>query len=405
MRVVFFILTLLPLSLWGQKIELGIDVFLKDKKISQLKGKRVGLITNHTGVNGEMRSTLELLLEADLKIVALFAPEHGIVGQFYAAEHVKDSKGPHGIPVHSLHGATRRPSIKMLTGVDLLIYDIQDIGSRSYTFISTLFYVMEEAAKYHIPLIVLDRPNPINGQVVDGPMVQEKWRSFIGYINIPYCHGLTVGELALLFNQEYHVGCKLEVIPMKGWKREMTFKDTGLNWIPTSPNIPEADTPLFYATTGILGELGIVSIGIGYTLPFKIVGAPWVNADAFAEKMNEQKLPGVTFMPHHFKPFYGSYKGKECQGVLIVITNPHIYRPVSVQYMLLGVLSLLYPKQVQAKLAGLDPSKKEFFCKANGNEEMLSLLSKEKYVAWKLIGFQKDEREAFRQARQRYLLY
>ena len=370
-------------------MELGIDVLVKDKKFAQLKGKRIGLITNQTGVNMEMRSTLDLFLDADLKIVALFSPEHGGMGQSYAGENVKDMKGPRGIPIYSLHGNTRRPTVKMLSGIDILIYDIQDIGSRSYTFTSTLFYVMEEAAKLHIPLLVLDRPNPINGVVVDGPMLKDKWRSFIGYINVPYCHGMTVGELALLFNQEHRIGCKLDVIPMRGWKRGMSFKDTGLNWIPTSPNIPEGDTPLFYATTGIIGELGIVSIGIGYTLPFKIIGAPWINAEEFAAKMNAQDLPGVTFIPHYFKPFYGSYKGKECQGVLIVITNPHIYRPVSVQYMLLGMFNMLYPKQVQAKISALETVKKELFCKANGNDEMLALLVKEKYVAWKLIAFSK----------------
>ena len=214
----------------------------------------------------------------------------------------------------------------MLKDVDILIYDIQDIGSRSYTYITTLFYVMEEAAKAQIPLIVLDRPNPINGLLVEGPMLNERWRSFIGYVNVPYCHGMTVGELALFFNAEYQIGCKLEVIQMQGWKRWMHFEDTGLAWVPTSPHIPEADTPLFYASTGIIGELGIVSIGIGYSLPFKVVGAPWIRAQEFATAMNAQRLPGVHFMPYHFKPFYGLYKEKQCQGVLIRITDPHVFK-------------------------------------------------------------------------------
>jgi uncharacterized protein YbbC (DUF1343 family) len=264
---------------------------------------------------------------------------------------------------------------------------------------------MEEAAKLHIPCIVLDRPNPINGLLIEGPMLKEKWRSFVSYINVPYCHGMTVGELAQYFNAEYSIGCALEVVPMKGWTRSMSFADTGLAWVPTSPNIPEADTPLFYASTGILGQLGVVSIGIGYTLPFKIVGAPWIKADRFASKMNEQQLPGVTFLPHYFRPFYGLYKGKNCEGVLIVITDPHAYRPLAVQYMLLGILNLLYPKQMQAKLNALEPMRKELFCKVNGNEDILSLLLKEKYVAWKFIAYQKDEREQFRTLRRKYLLY
>ena len=198
---------------------------------------------------------------------ALFSPEHGLTGLAYSWEKVKDHKED-GIPVYSLHGETRRPTAAMLKDLDVLIYDIQDIGVRPYTYISTLFYSMEEAAKRHMQFVVLDRPNPINGHMIDGPMLEEQWRSYIGYINIPYCHGMTIGELAEYFNAEYKIGCNLKVVAMEGWSRDMTFKDTGLHWVPTSPHIPEAETPLFFATTGLIGELNIVNIGIGYTLPF-----------------------------------------------------------------------------------------------------------------------------------------
>ena len=207
----------------------------------------------------------------------------------------------------------------MLKGIDLLIYDIQDIGSRSYTFLSTLLYVMEEAAKQQIKVMVLDRPNPINGIVMDGPMLEEKWRSFLGYINVPYCHGMTIGELAQYFNGEYKIGCDLEVIPMKGWKRTMSFKDTHLPWVPTSPHVPEAETALVYPVTGILGELGIVNIGIGYTLPFKLIGAPWIQAEAFAEQLNQQQFPGVRFLPFYYRPFYGKFEGENSPR------SPHHY--------------------------------------------------------------------------------
>lgn len=389
------------------KIMLGVDCFFKEAKIAQWKGKRVGLITNHTGVNSELASTIDLFLENkyEVKLAALFSPEHGLYGQAYAAENVVDQKGPGGIPIYSLHGKTRRPTEQMLKGVDLLVYDIQDIGCRSYTYITTLFYAMEEAAKQKIPFIVLDRPNPLSGQYVEGPMLNSKWRSFIGYINVPYCHGMTVGELAQFFNQEYQIGCELEVITMKGWNRAMHYAQTGLAWIPTSPNVPEAQTPLFCASTGMIGELGIVSIGIGTTLPFKILGAPWIKAKELATQLNQQQLPGVTFYPYQFRPFFGLFQGKECEGILILITNPHTYRPLAVQYMLLGILNLLYPKQMQGRLASLEPSKKELFCKASGNDEMLTLLCKEKYVAWKLITYQKEEREQFRKQREKYLLY
>ncbi|MBS0604839.1 MAG: DUF1343 domain-containing protein [Verrucomicrobia bacterium] len=388
-------------------VELGVDVFFNEGMVSELKGKRVGLITNQTGVDSKMQSTIDLFLASapDVRLVALYAPEHGLNGQAYAFEEVQDKKGPSGVPVYSLHGKTRRPTPQMLQGVDVLVYDIQDIGSRSYTYTTTLFYVMEEAAKHGIPVIVLDRPNPINGLIVDGPMLQKKWRSFIGYLNVPYCHGMTIGELARYFNDKYQVGCKLRVVGMKGWKRSMSFVDTGLTWIPTSPYIPEADTPQFYATTGLLGELSLVNIGIGYTLPFKVIGAPWIKARQLADKLNEQKLPGVYFMPFHYRPFYGAHKGKDCQGVMIAVTDSKSYRPVSSQYMILGVLKNLYPKQVIARLNAIEASKKELFCKANGNDEMLALIKEEQYVAWKLILYQKEEREQFIKERKKYLLY
>ena len=292
MRALFL---LLCLPLFGA-VDLGIDTLLSGGYDKELKGKRVGLVSNHTGVDKNLLPTMEVLQKNGVKLVALFSPEHGWKGNYYAFEKTSDGKEAH-LPLYSLHGKTRRPNDQMLKGIDLLIYDIQDIGVRSYTYATTLFYVMEEAAKRKIPVMVLDRPNPINGLIVDGGMLEEKWRSFIGYVNVPYCHGMTIGELATFFNGEYKIGCNLKVIPMKGWKRTMTFKETGLAWVPTSPHIPEADTPLFYASTGILGELNMVNIGVGYTLPFKVVGAPWIDAEAFAEKLNSQHLRGVHFFP------------------------------------------------------------------------------------------------------------
>ena len=400
MRALFL---LLCLPLFGA-VDLGIDTLLSGGYDKELKGKRVGLVSNHTGVDKNLLPTMEVLQKNGVKLVALFSPEHGWKGNYYAFEKTSDGKEAH-LPLYSLHGKTRRPNDQMLKGIDLLIYDIQDIGVRSYTYATTLFYVMEEAAKRKIPVMVLDRPNPINGLIVDGGMLEEKWRSFIGYVNVPYCHGMTIGELATFFNGEYKIGCNLKVIPMKGWKRTMTFKETGLAWVPTSPHIPEADTPLFYASTGILGELNMVNIGVGYTLPFKVVGAPWIDAEAFAEKLNSQHLRGVHFFPFHYRPFYGSYKGQECHGVLIRITDIKRYRPLSVQYLLMGILKSLYPEQTKGHLEKVDGGKKKLFCLANGNEEIYRLMLNERYAAWKMIAYQKDEREQFKKVREKYLLY
>ncbi len=397
----FFLFLLLSFSLWGQ-VSCGVDVFFEgETHLSLLKGKRVAILTNHTGVDSQMRSTLELF-QKQANVTAIFSPEHGLKGQHYAWESVKhgDEKG---VVVYSLHGETRRPKPEMLKNIDVLVYDIQCTGVRAYTYSTTLYYTMEEAAKLGIEVIVLDRPNPINGVIVDGPMLEEKWRSFIGYVNVPYCHGMTIGELAQFFNAEYNVGCKLKVIPMKGWERSMSYRDTGLAWIPPSPNVPEPDTPLYCPSTGILGELHMLNIGIGFTLPFKVVGAPWVNGADFAEKLNGQKLPGVRFQPFHFRPFWGLYKGIDCEGVLIQITDAKIYKPLSVQYLLLGMLKSLYPKEFTARLA--EKASRDLFCKANGTEAVFEILQNEKYPAWKLIELHKNEREAFLEKRKKYLLY
>jgi uncharacterized protein YbbC (DUF1343 family) len=388
------------------RVEPGIEVFLKEH-MELIKGKKVGLITNHTAVDGQLRSTASLLKAhaKDFSLIAFFAPEHGFNGVAYAGEKVEKEVDHSGIPIYSLHGKTRRPTAEMLKGIDVLIYDIQDIGVRSYTYATTLFYSMEEAAKLGIEVIVLDRPNPINGILVDGPMLDAKWRSFIGYINVPYCHGMTIGELARFFNGEYKVGCKLKVVCMQGWKREMTFKDTGLFWVPPSPQIPESDTPLFYATTGLIGELNMVSIGVGYTLPFKVIGAPWIKAKEFASKLNSQGLPGVHFIPFYYRPFFGLYKGEDCQGIMILPTNFHTFRPLSTQYLVMGMLKTLYPKKMTAKLKEIHANSKSLFCKANGNEKIFSLLETEKYAAWKMIEFQKEEHHPFLAKRQKYLLY
>ena len=394
-----------PLILWSGPVQLGIDRFFNENQAKIVEKKRVGLITNHTGVDSHLRSTIDLFKEKT-QLVAIFSPEHGILGSEYAAKIIiKDKEDKDQIPIFSLHGEHKRPTPDMLRGVDILVYDIQEIGCRSYTYISTLFYVMEEAAKLQIPVVVLDRPNPMGGIIVDGPMLKEPWRSFLGYIDVPYCHGMTVGELARFFNVEYKIGCPLHIIPMSGWKRSMIFKETGLPWIPTSPYIPESDTPFFYASTGILGSLGIVSIGIGYTLPFKVVGAPWINGPDFAAKLNAQGLAGVKFLPFYYRPFYGRFKGEDCQGVKIMITDPAVYKPVSVQYMVIGILKSLYPKYFEEKFKQITPLEKSSFCKVNGNEEIFELIKNEKYIAWKLISFDESRRKAFLKTRERYLLY
>lgn len=407
MKYIFFLFYLLSFQLGAAQVVLGIDQLFTSEYEALLQYKKIGLITNHTAVNGKLEPTAFLLQKNEKKgkytLAALFAPEHGLTGSSYASEEIQKDRTSNGIPIHSLYGDTRYPTKEMLNSINLLIYDIQDIGCRSYTYISTLFYVMEAAAKYGIPLIVLDRPNPINGVTVDGPMLEEKWRSMVGYINIPYCHGMTIGELAQFFNGEYKIGCNLTVIPMKGWKRRMTFQDTGLKWIPTSPQIPNAMTVYYYPITGLLGELQLVNIGVGYTLPFQVVGAPWINAIDFAQKLNNQNFPGVIFYPFYYRPFFGRFAKEECQGVLIVVTQPDRYQPVAIQYLLLGMLKILYPKQFQKALE-IGKAKLEMFHKLNGTEEVYNVLKKEKFVTWPLRSLHQEQRKAFLEKRKAYLI-
>lgn len=388
-------------------VQVGAERLFSPEYRELLKGKRIGLVTNQTAIDKQMHHVSEHLLnnakEGRYKVVAFFSPEHGFRGQGLAWEHIEDETHRSGIPIYSLHGSTRRPTEQMMRGIDLLIFDIQDIGSRSYTYLSTMCYCMEEAAKRQIPFIVLDRPNPINGLIIDGPMLETRRRSFVGYINVPYCHGMTSGELAQFFNAEYKVGCNLTVIPMEGWQRHMTFTDTGLPWVPTSPQIPEADSPLFYPTTGILGELQMVSIGIGYTLPFKVVGAPWVNSRRFAEALNKQNFPGVQFMPFYFRPFYGRFKQQDCGGVLIHITDHTVYKPVSTQYLLIGVLKSLYPQEFKKALEA-SANRKEMFGKVNGTDEIYRIISRERYIVWKLRAVHEKERQQFAEQRKPYLI-
>jgi len=410
-RLLLALLLLLTKPLTCAEVTLGIDRFFAEKFSDSLKAKRVGLITNQTGVNRQLRSTIDLFFEhqGTFTLTAIFSPEHGLNGIGRSSEEMEGGKNQpqtlRGVPIYSLHGKTRRPTAEMLKKVDLLVYDIQEIGCRSYTYASTLFYAMEEAAKRKIPVIVLDRPNPLGGLIVDGPMLEDKWRSFLGYINVPYCHGMTIGELARFFNGEYRIGCHLQVVAMRGWGREMTFKETGLPWLPTSPYIPESDTPFYYASTGILGATGLVNIGIGYTLPFKVVGAPWIKGGLFAEKLNAQKLPGVTFVPFSYRPFYGLYKDQDCDGIKIVITSAKIYKPLAVQYLLIGILKSLYPKQFEKRLQQLTAVERTSFCKVNGTEQILKIMEEQRYIGWKMASYDEGKRELFLEKRKKYLLY
>ncbi len=316
----------------------GLDV-LDAEQFAPLQGKRVGLLTNPTGVNRNLTSTIDLLHAApEVQLVSLFAPEHGVRGDVAAGAKVasgRDAKT--GVAVYSLYGATKKPTPEMLRGVDVMVYDLQDIGCRSYTFISSLLRVMEACAEQQIPLVVLDRPNPLGCNRVEGPLgVDDDCRSFVSALPIPYVYGLTCGELARWINGELLSGkCPLQVIAMQGYKREMTFAQTGLPWVPTSPNIPTAETALYYPATGIIGELGTVGNGCNYTLPFRVITAEGVDAQALADSLNARQVAGVRFRPVYLSPPGGVRQS----GVQVYITDPEAAQITEVQFHAAEVLA------------------------------------------------------------------
>jgi len=307
-------------------VRLGVDALIEDG-FKPLLNKRVGLITNPTGVTSDLRSTIDVLHQADgVELVALFGPEHGVRGEVHAGGHIADARDAiTGLPIRSLYGRHRKPPPEMLADLDVLVFDIQDIGSRSYTYISTMALAMEAAAENGKPFVVLDRPNPLTGNRVEGRPLDLEYQSFVGHLPIPYVHGMTVGELAQMINGEGWlaggVKCHLKVIPMKGWRRDMWFDQTGLHWVPTSPHIPRASTALYYAATGIMGELRVISEGVGYTLPFELCGKPGVDPQKLADELNGRKLSGVFFRPLYFNPFYGPYARQTCGGVHVHFTD------------------------------------------------------------------------------------
>ena len=338
----------------GPVVRPGIDV-LESRGFEGLEGKRVGLVTNPSGVSSDLRSTIDILHDApQVNLVALFGPEHGVRGDVYAGGAVADSKDPRtGLPVYSLYGDTRKPTPAMLKGIDIMVYDIQDVGTRSYTFISTLGLVMRACAQMGIEVMVLDRPNPLGGLKVEGCLVEEKFHSFVSEFSIPYVYGLTVGELACLINDEglncgikgdeAPLRCSLRVVPMEGWHRDMLYMDTGLPWILPSPNIPSEMSAIGYPSAGICGEYGHINIGVGYTIPFQAFAAAWIDADALKDRLDSYNIPGTAFRTIHYKPISGGSSAKMVHGVQFFYTDYEAAVITLTQFYVMQAVNELYP--------------------------------------------------------------
>ncbi|MGI6332849.1 MAG: exo-beta-N-acetylmuramidase NamZ domain-containing protein [Zhaonellaceae bacterium] len=364
--------------------KLGNEV-LMTKFQSLLKGKRIGLITNQSGVDSQGRSIINLLAEnKDSKLVALYGPEHGIDGKAKAGEYVKSYTHPTlKIPVYSLYGETRMPTADMLKNVDMLVFDIQDIGARTYTYMSTLNYCMVAAEKYNKQIVVLDRPNPLGGEIVEGPVLEDPFITFVGVDNLPMAHGMTAGELALFFNRK--IGANLKVIPMEGYTRNMIYEDTGLKWVPTSPNIPDLTSVRGYMATG-LGE----GTGIYQADKFKWIGGKGIDAEKFAKLMNDASLPGVEFIPE--------MQG-QAGGVRLKITNPRTFNPAKS-----GIYALAYARALSQFTVPKSGKTVVMFDKIMGTDKMGKWLE-QNLTPQQIEAQYASDLAKFKKERAKYLIY
>jgi len=384
------------------RVELGIDVLLApgSAHLATLTGQRIGLITNPSGVDGRLVPTADRLAsDPRIRLVQLYGPEHGIRGEVPAGDPVEDARDPvTGLPVQSLYGRTRRPTPESLAGIDALLFDIQDIGSRTYTYISTLGEAMRACAEHRKPLWVLDRPNPIGGLQAEGPVMPEQWRNFIGWGPMPVTHGMTVGEVARFFNATLGIGCELQVVPMRGWRREMTWAETGLTWTQTSPHIPGVRQAHLYVATGMVAmSTTNLSDGVGTTLPFEIVAAEFIDPPQLAAALNASGLPGVRFQALAVKPFYGGFKDKALRGVRLHLDDPRAFEPLRTALTVLATLERLHPGKIawaEEKIIGRHWGETSLPARISRGD-----VAPDIQAAWR------GDREAFLAARRAALLY
>lgn len=387
----------------------GVEV-LRDGGFKELQGKRVGLVTNPSGIDNNLKSTVDILNEAPgVRLVALFGPEHGVRGNAHAGDAVgNDVDAKTGIRVYSLFGKTHQPTAEMLRGIDVLVYDIQDVGCRSYTFCSTLGVCMEACAKHDVEFMVLDRPNPLGGNKVEGCLVEKGYESFVSKYPVPYVYGLTPGEFARYLNEEGLNAHKarLTVIPMQGWTRDMTFRQTGMPWVLPSPQIPTPESAFFYPLSGIIGELYVFNTGIGYTLPFQLFCATWADADRVADAMNALHLPGLNFRPINVKPFFVTsvdvnQEKKEVHGVQTYITDYDQANLTLTQFYFLQVMHELYPQQ---PIFEQNTKRYNMFDKVCGTSEIRERFCRNYKVADMADYWNKDA-EHFKAVSSKYYLY
>jgi uncharacterized protein YbbC (DUF1343 family) len=401
-------LFLLPTPPLHAQVRTGIDV-LAERNFQPLAGKRVGLLSNPTGRNRQGVPTWKVLRQASqVRLVALFGAEHGFDGQARAGAEVPDSvHAETKLPIYSLYGPgpVRRPLPRMLQGIDVLVYDLQDTGCRSYTYISTLGLAMEACAAAGVPMMILDRPNPLGGLRIEGPLLKPQFKSFVGQWPIPYAYGLTPGELARMINGERWISNRvsLTVIPLQGWNRSMTWNDTGLPWTASSPNVPAGDTPLYLVATGLLGEIGGVNLATGSPLSFRIIGAPWMPADAFTTRLRQAGLPGIRFTPVEMDFNQRPEDGRELRGARLEFTQPATAPLFAVSFHALEAIRATTGRDL-FQLAIRRGKSWAMFDKVCGTDRLRRDLQAGK-SARDIVESWKPDEDAFRRQRRPYLLY
>jgi len=375
------------------KVKLGIDV-LAENNFSIIKNKKVGLIINHTSINSNWRSTIEIIAESNVcELVAIFTPEHGFDGKLDEYINYGDSL-IYNVPVYSLYGETLRPEKRMIRNIDYLIFDILDIGTRFYTYIGTMKYCMEVANENNIGFIVLDRPNPINGIDISGPMLKNiNVFGLAGVHNLPIRHGMTPGELALLFKADEKMQLNLNIIKMEGWKREMWFDETGLPWVNPSPNIRNMNQASLYPGLGLFERLNVANKR-GLPSPFEMIGAPWINAYDFVNSLNKYNLSGVNFTPIKFSPEEHKYSNELCEGIYITITDREKLEPVKLGFIIIITLYKMYPEE-------FDINKLWHITRSKG---LIQEIKNDPSIA-ELIRYWNNDLDIFRNKRGQYLLY
>jgi len=404
--VILFLFFLSYNLLYSNRLKLGIDVLL-EQDFDIVKNKKILLLTNYTGRNSEGILTVEIL-KANLKenILGLLTPEHGFFSAIPAGKSVPNDT-LFGLPVYSLYGNIKMPNKKILTDCDAIIIDIQDIGIRSYTYISTIIKTLETAIDNNIEVIILDRPNPLGGEIVDGNVVEKEYESFVSCLPIPYIHGCTIAELAFIANEEGWINknkkANLRIVKMKNWYRWMVWEDTKLSWYPTSPNIPTIDAVRGAATLGAFGELGIFSIGIGTSLPFQYIGSPYFDYEKILNNIDITKLKGLKLIPIQYYPFFGMYKDKICNGFLLKFEPDNNFKPYTFGFFIALAIKKVYPEVFNEKR--ISENAKNMFIKVTGNNLIFNYLFDSNSYEKKLVKILNKGLNEFLSLRKKYLLY